>query len=138
MKSDDAKRRAAARSLCADLYDDDRPPPRRREGQRSESSNDRKTMQFCAQVRRVLQSHIPSHRCPEFIDLFIETVEPAPDASRLRVVISIPARSLHTPAAIHLQLAAMTGFLRSEIASAISRKRVPTLSFDLTPGKESL
>jgi ribosome-binding factor A len=137
MNPHDAPRRADARSLCADLHPDDGPPARRRKESRPAPGQDRKTIQLCAQVRRTLLALIPSHRSPLLADLAVEAVEPDPDATRLRVVVSIPPSSTHPPAAIHAQLAALSGHFRAELAAAITRKRVPTLTFDLIPRKEA-
>lgn len=130
MHADDSKRRAAARSLCAQLHDDDRPPPRRE--RRHNPTDDRKTLQLCAQVRRALEAHIPSPH-PTLSDLRIERVEPAPDATRLRVTVSLDERTTHAPAEVLALLHAMTGRLRADIAAAITRKRVPSLTFTLEP-----
>lgn len=129
MPSDDTRRRAAARSLCADLHSDDCPPPRRE--RRHDHTDDRKTLQLCAQVRRVLEAHIPSSLHAVLAELRVERVEPAPDATRLRVVVS-PGEGT-PPAEVHAALQALTGRFRAEIAGAITRKRVPTLSFTLEP-----
>lgn len=137
MNPHDDPRRADARSLCADLHPDDGPPARRRKEPRPAPHADRKTLQLCAQVRRALQRHVPSHRSPLLADLAIESVEPDPDATRLRVVVSVPPTCPHAPGAILAHLAAASGHLRAEVAGAICRKRVPTLSFDLIPREEA-
>lgn len=137
MPPDDAKRRAAARSLCAELYDDDCPPPRGGGRERTDPAADRKTLQLCAQVRRVLESILPSSGHAGLIDALVERVEPAPDASRLSVVVSVPPDTPHSPAAIRATLASAAGHYRAEIAAAITRKRVPTLIFELIPRNES-
>lgn len=133
MRSKDPRKRAEARSLCADLHPDDGPPTSRRKESRDDGSDDRKTMQLCAQVRRALHGVIPLPGSSCFEGLVVEAVEPDPDASRLRVVISVPASSERTIPSLRQRLTDMVGFIRSEVAPQIHRKRVPLLTFDLVP-----
>ena len=136
MKSKDSRQRARARSLCADLHPDDGPPARRRKETRDRACDDRKTMQLCAQVRRALHGVIPVPSDPFFDGLIVETVEPDPDATRLRVVISVPPSSNRSLRDLKRRLADMTGFIRSQVAPQIHRKRVPLLTFDFIPREE--
>lgn len=136
MKSKDSHQRAEAQSLCADLHADDGPPEHRRAESRDEHSDDRKTMQLCAQVRRALHGVIPLPGSAFFDGFVVETVEPAPDVSRLRVVISVPLSCAHSVASIRGRLSGMAGFVRSEIAPQISRKRVPLLTFTFVPRED--
>ncbi|MEE8154619.1 MAG: hypothetical protein V3T53_06615 [Phycisphaerales bacterium] len=136
MKPNDLRKRAEARSLCADLHPDDGPPESRRKESRDESSDDRKTMQLCAQVRRALYGVIPLPGSTLFEGLVVEAVEPDPDASRLRVVISVSPSSPDPITSVHKRLTDMVGFIRSEVASQIHRKRVPILTFQLIPRED--
>ena len=136
MKSKDLRERAEARSLCADLHPDDGPPKSGRKESRDESSDDRKTMQLCAQVRRALHGVIPLPGSSYFEGLVVEAVEPDPDAGRLRVVISVPPSSTHPITSLRRRLTDMAGFIRSEVAPQIHRKRVPILTFELIPRED--
>lgn len=138
MRSKDPRKRTVARSLCADLHPDDGPPTSRRKEQRDDSSNERKTMQLCAQVRHALYGVIPLPGSPYFEGLVVEAVEPDPDATRLRVVISVPPSCAHPIASLLERLASMAGFIRSEVATQINRKRVPHLTFELIPREDIL
>jgi ribosome-binding factor A len=133
MQSPCFDRRAEARSLCADLYADDGPPERRRTESRDDRFDNRKTMQLCAQVKRALYGVIPLPGLSCFDGLVVEAVEPDPDASRLRVVIRVPASATSSIAALRNRLIEMVGFIRSEVAPQIHRKRVPSLTFTLKP-----
>ena len=138
MKPNDLRKRAEARSLCADLHPDDGPPKSRRKESRDESSDDdRKTMQLCAQVQRALYGVIPLPGSSLFEGLVVEAVEPDPDASRLRVVISVSPSCPKPITSVHKRLTDMVGFIRSEVASQIHRKRVPILTFQLIPREDA-
>lgn len=123
----------AGSRLCADFHPDDGPPSRRRNESREDQSTDRKTLQLCAQVKRSLQHVIPVSAWPELEALMIEAVEPAPDASRLRVALSTPTRSPAAASEILHRLATLTGRFRAEVAMRIHRKKVPVLVFELVP-----
>lgn len=137
MKPNDSRKRTEAWFLCADLSPDDGPPKSRRKESRDDSSDDRKTMQLCAQVRRALHGVIPFPGSSYFEGLVVEAVEPDPDASRLRVVISVPPSCAQPIPSLKQRLIDRVGFIRSEVASQIHRKRVPILTFELMPREET-
>ncbi|MFK7961896.1 MAG: ribosome-binding factor A [Phycisphaerales bacterium] len=136
MKPTNTRRRAETLSLCADLYEDDCRPPRRGEDP-DDRSDDRKTMQLCAQVRRALHGMIPCPGSPGMDGLMVESVE-ADDhgPGRLHVVVSVPASCELPIPVVRQRLTAMTGYLRAEIAAQITRKRVPLLAFQLVPRED--
>lgn len=103
---------------------------------RDDRFDNRKTMQLCVQVQRALYGFIPLPGLSCFDGLVVEAVEPDPDASRLRVVISVPASATGSIAALRNRLIEMVGFLRSEVAPQIHRKRVPSLTFTLMPRED--
>jgi ribosome-binding factor A len=92
-----------------------------------------KTKQLCRQVEHALAQALASSFENELLELSILEVNPAPDASRLAVLVSLPRRSTTTPRAADEALERAAGWLRSEIASAITRKRVPELTFVVVP-----
>jgi ribosome-binding factor A len=70
-------------------------------------------------------------------NLMVDTVEPAPDSTRVLVTVALPA---HGPGADpHLvleRLNRLSGKLRVEVAAAIHRKRTPELIFRVAgPGE---
>ena len=89
---------------------------------------ERKTQQFCGQVRRALNLALSDGVSSNNLgDLYVEDVVPAPDCGHLLVYISIPEnRSL---AEVLRDLAGQTPRLRSEVAMTIARKRAPELAF---------
>ena len=89
---------------------------------------ERKTLQFCRQVQRALNVALADRSVCEGIDgLFVEEVSAAPDCGRLLVHVIIPS---DLPVAeVMIALGRETPRLRSEVASAITRKRAPELCF---------
>ena len=64
--------------------------------------------------------------------LRVASVAPAPDASRLLVTLTpMPPADQLAPALILDRLTRASGWLRTELAAAITRKRAPTLAFQL-------
>ncbi len=91
----------------------------------------RKALQLCAQVREILD-YVFAWECgdPFLKGLMVTAVAPAPNASRLLVSVSLPEELAdQDPAQILERLNHARGRLRSEVAAAIHRKRVPELSF---------
>ena len=96
----------------------------------SRSSNwqaERKAHQFCRQVQRALNLAIEEHSGAGIAGLFVEEVSPAPDCGRLLIHVRIPDGRSIADALSALRQAAPA--LRAEVASAITRKRAPELSF---------
>lgn len=137
MRSEKRSKRAEARPLCAGVHADDGPQHRHKKhershdesGGRSLESVDRKTLQLCAQVRRALYGAIPLGVSHHLLDVVIEAVEPAPDASRLRIVVSLPASHMAHAASVKRMLDGITPHVRAEVAAQICRKRTPALTF---------
>jgi ribosome-binding factor A len=105
---------------------------------RSEDSRKftRKDRQLCGQVQRALSSALGADFYDEVLqELWVVKVEPAPTASRLLVWVAGPKG-----ADTELILARLSGVakaLRAEVAQAIHRKQVPTLSFAICDGEEA-
>lgn len=123
-----------AAALCGELGDDDGVDPRmffRREDRRRDQT--RKDRQLCQEVYRALVLALrPLEREDWAEGIGVTHVEPAPDASRLRVWIGFAiARASDEIAEALTQLERCKGSLRAEIATAIHRKRVPELTFAL-------
>lgn len=135
MSSKDFRAHTETRSLCADLHSDDGPPTRRRKESRDDRSDDRKTRQLCAQVRRALHGVIPQPGSSFLDGLVVEAVEPDPDVTRLRVVIGVPPTCRRPVDELKRRLGSMAGFARSQVALGINRKRVPLLVFELVPSE---
>ena len=89
---------------------------------------ERKTQQFCRQVQRALNLALADRSIGDGInDLFVEEVLPAPDCGHLLVHVVVPAGL--RGADVMTALGREAPRLRSEVTSAISRKRAPELFF---------
>jgi len=87
----------------------------------------RKALQLCGQVAQVLADAIACSADDTLRDLLVETVVPAPNSSRLLVTLRKPLDVEMTTALDHLERA--RGWLRSEIANAVHRRKTPDLTF---------
>jgi ribosome-binding factor A len=91
--------------------------------------SDQKTAQLCRQVFRTLSLEIGMADDDALLDVSVEAVEPAPDASRLHVLIRQSSHSQHPRIEIEAALERQRGKLRAYVAAAITRKRAPELAF---------
>jgi ribosome-binding factor A len=97
----------------------------------------RKTRQLCGQVFRTLSLALSELEARWGWGLAVDGVEPAPDATRLRVRVTFGGtRSLDEALDALARLQSFSGRLRQEVAAAITRKKVPELIFELTPPDE--
>jgi ribosome-binding factor A len=91
---------------------------------------DRKTLQLCRQVAETLGS-VLAGQCDDVVlqGLDVVDISPAPDASRLLVMV----RPLdpEEPGRVLERLDRASGRLRSEVAAAITRRKTPVLAFRL-------
>lgn len=83
----------------------------------------------CRQVQRALMLALAGCGDPILQSLSVDAVEPAPDASRLRVLFSCADPQIASPAKALSRLAMASGHLRQSVAQAIVRKRAPNLIF---------
>ena len=92
----------------------------------------RKALQLCGQVARTLAG-VLSGECSDdrLRDLLVESVQPAPDSTRLLVTVYAgPAFAADTESVLRALYGA-AAMLRAQIARAIHRKRVPELVFQV-------
>jgi ribosome-binding factor A len=143
----DSSPRDASQVVCAELDHEDRKvihlPSQKGRGRRSSSRHeasasghvDRKAWQLCRQVGQTLDEVLADCRDAVLQGLRVDSVEPFPDASRLLVSVAFiddrPDQIAEVDRAIsHLTRA--SGHLRSEVATAITRKRAPLLVYRFT------
>ncbi len=95
---------------------------------------DRKALQLCHQVAVTLQEVLADCGDAVLQALRVVVVQPAPDASRLLVTVApeTPPEESLDPNRVQERLAHAAGHLRSEVASAITRKRAPVLIYRVT------
>ncbi len=106
-----------------DPRDDARPP------QPGRVAN-RKALQLCSQVRRVLTDVLSDGGDDVLRDLRIESVIPAPNSTRLIVAVALTTLAgAVSPADVLARLEQAHSRLRSEVAVAIHRRRTPDLLY---------
>jgi ribosome-binding factor A len=106
------------------------------ESSHSQRKSDRKLQQLCRQVERALAYVVPGGLAdPVLQDLSIDSVTPAPDASRLLVQLRTAQPAADVPQILE-RLERVRGYFRREVAAAVTRKRVPELVFHLIPERE--
>lgn len=128
--STDPKRREELLAHCAELRDGDCVDPREYFRPTASGRRQHKTRQLCSQVAQALALILSSEFEDELLlGLTVLAVEPAPNESQLLVTLQSDAAEQQLREAILVRLAQATGFLRAEVAAAITRKRAPQLVF---------
>ena len=86
---------------------------------------------LCEQVRHALEYALSGESNDDLLRmLYVAKVDPAPDADRLMVtVVPLTKDERPDPAAVITRLHAHAGALRSAVAAAISRRKVPDLIY---------
>lgn len=102
---------------------------------RSRQRVDRKAYQLCRQVSDTLNFVLSGDTGDDVLrGLYVDSVDPAPDASHLLVSVAPLDPGDQTPADVYLtKLMAVSGKLRSEVAASISRRKTPELAFRVVP-----
>lgn len=124
-----ASRRFSARPpapLCADWAADDGIDPRLTPERPQGKVTNRKTLQLCRQVERILTGILEGEILR---DLLVRSVAPAPDSSRLLATFVFHGPATVATADILAALQASYKKLRGEVAVAIHRRKTPELTF---------
>ena len=90
-----------------------------------------KTRQLCAQVHDALSFALGDTTDPVLLDLVLDRVEPMPDDRHVLVVVHDLGG--HGVVAVLEALDRARGFLRAAVGDALTRRRVPQLSFTIEP-----
>ena len=115
---------------CDEMYADDGVDPRKFFERRDrERGDDHKTQMLCSQVAEAIR-FLLAWECedPVLQDLEVNEVEPAPNASRLRVVVVATEGEQRR---VRAALERIAGRARSAVAEAIHRKKVPEITFEV-------
>ena len=127
------KQRDQLRALCGEIGDDDgiAPADARRASGVSRRQKDRiKQLRLCEQVRRVVDVCLTDCPDPMLAGLTVASVEPGSSVSHLTIIVSYEiGNDVLSSREVIGRLRKIEGWLRSQIAPAISRKHVPRLSF---------
>lgn len=120
---------------CGRVHEDDGVDPReffKKRGSRT-TPNSRKAAQLCSQVAETLGLVLAGELDDELLhNLQVVSVEPAPDATQLLVIVRADLPTAATNAQqIAERLATIAGWLRTEIAGSITRKKAPRLVFHI-------
>jgi ribosome-binding factor A len=87
-----------------------------------------KARRLCRQVSEALQAGLSGECADELLQqVWVTSVDPAAEASRLIVTVSVPESV--NPAEALARLEGARGLLRTIVAASIVRKKVPDLSF---------
>lgn len=92
---------------------------------------DRKTLQLCRQIADTLNYVLSGELNDDVLrNVYVDSVQPAPDASRLMVSVALIDPSDTTPAdkVLH-RLGLWSPRIRSEVAQSIHRRKTPELSY---------
>jgi ribosome-binding factor A len=114
--------------LCEQLQKEDGTDPRFDVKQPQGKVSNRKALQLCRQVERTLTIALEGD---VLRDLTVELVLPAPDSSRLLVVLRYHGPAAVLTAEIHDALQASHTKLRGEVAADIHRRKTPDLTFEI-------
>jgi ribosome-binding factor A len=96
----------------------------------SEQTDAVKVRRLCRQVEEILALAIAGCGDEALLGVSVREVAPAPGPGRLLVTVEAPEAD---PVETLQALGRVQGFLRSEVASAIRRKRAPEILFRLAP-----
>ena len=132
--------RKTLRTMCAEVGSEDGADPRiffRKDGDRKPRKH--KALQLTKQVAQILDGLLAGAAGdPILTGLTVVTVEPAPDVATLLVTVLRAEGGEPTPPDVILEsLARASGWLRAEVAAAITRKRAPLLVYrvvEVRPG----
>jgi ribosome-binding factor A len=118
------------RELCAELGPEDGVDPREMLRRAARKKGGRKTQQLCRQVAEALHYGFAGVCHDDVLrELAVVAVQPAPDESRLLVTVGPALPGPCEPAQVLTHLHQALGKLRTEVAAAIHRKKVPELTF---------
>jgi ribosome-binding factor A len=103
----------------------------RYERESSQRPGKRKALQLCREAERTLSAVLAGECGDDLLrELIVRSVEPAPNAVRLLVTVSLPQTAGDTSVETVLErLHAVAARLRSEVAGAVRRRRAPELIF---------
>ena len=130
----DKRTRERMLACCGQIHEDDGVDPREFfRTTRTHNKENRKARQLCRQVAETLALVLSGENADELLgSLCVESVAPAPDSSRLLVMLraDLPSERFDR-AGLEERLAASRGRLRCEVAAAITRRRTPVLIFNV-------
>ena len=100
-----------------------------------ERAEEWRSLRLCRQVEESLCIALAGCGDEVLSSMGVESVMPAPDAGHLLVTVSFTVEPIPDPVEALGRLHRATGWLREQVAGAISRKRVPELAFRFAPAE---
>lgn len=121
-------------SLCSERGPEDGIDPRDLPRATAREKGGRKTHQLCAQVAEALQFALGG-ACNDDVlrDMGVVAVQPAPDESRLLVILAPTLSGPCDPDQVMAHVHAAKAKLKAEVAASVHRKKVPDLTFRVVP-----
>lgn len=130
MRSDKASKRERRRLAAAPGPEDGIDPRQLARQYRDARAGGRKTSQLCHQVAMTIEEVLAEQADDVLRDLTVVDVAPAPDESRLLVTVAPgPVAEPASPLTVLQHLDEAARRIRAEVASAITRRRTPSLEF---------
>jgi ribosome-binding factor A len=132
----DKRTREQLLAHCGDIHDDDGVDPREffKAGRpQKHKKEDRKARQLCRQVAETLDQVLSGETSDDVLrGLRVIDIAPAPDSSRLLVTLYVDCEPEHFDRQqVEERLACCKGQLRCAIAAAITRRKAPTLVYNI-------
>ena len=129
-------------SGCTEPGPEDGRDPRYARRPSDRPAGSRKSLQLCRQVGRTVGAVLAGECDDDLLrDLIVESVDLAPGVGRLFVTVALAPSAPYTePAVVLERLQQVQGRLRSEVASAITRRKAPDLIFrvrDVPPDRRA-
>jgi ribosome-binding factor A len=136
MKRRKFKQKPTPLPVYGPLGPEDGVDPRTESRESARPIHNRKALQLCSQIAETLHGVLQGGCDDEVLrDLLVQSVEPAPDSTRLLVTVSLsPASPERRPVEVLQHLHQAYGTLRREIAAAIHRRKTPELLFRIAGG----
>lgn len=116
---------------CGEIHEDDGIDPRQFfKSERTRDKGNHKTHQLCRQVAETIDQVLSGETGDDLLTcLRVDQVRPAPDASRLLVTLhAVVSVEEFCREQLQSRLALQQGKLRATVASAITRKKAPSLA----------
>jgi ribosome-binding factor A len=130
----DKRTREQLLAHCGEIHEDDTVDPREFfKASRPQKKETRKAKQLCRQIAETLDQILAGEASDDVLrGLRVADVLPAPDTSRLLVTLLMDCdpTDFDRPL-IEERLACCRGRLRAEVAAAITRRKAPTLVFEI-------
>ncbi len=119
-------------SGCSEVGPQDGQDPRYDRPEGTVKVPNRKALLLCGQVQETLTAVLAGCADDVLRDLLVQSVVPFPTSVRLLVTVYKPAELDAATVTAHLERA--RGLLRSEVATAVHRRKTPDLLFRVVEG----